>query len=202
MTTTRARPFARLTPRHVVLLGVVAAVVAFLPSVADGFVFDDQPLIVTNPYAHDLSYAGRCFVTDLWDTPSRPDAASAALFYRPAVCLSYILNWRLAGGAPWAFHLVNVALHAGACALAARIALRWTGSVPGALIATLLFAIHPSRTENVIWVSGRTDVLMALFLFAAHETAVAAARRRRDVVRWTLAFALFVVAVLSKEVAV
>src|SRR6516164_5791706 len=112
MTATRARPFAQLVPRHVVLLGVAAALIAFLPSIADGFVFDDQPLVVRNPFAHELGYAGRCFVTDLWDTPTRPVAASSTKFYRPAVCLSYILNWKLAGGAAWSFHLVNVALHA------------------------------------------------------------------------------------------
>ncbi|HVW28395.1 MAG TPA: hypothetical protein VHC69_23690 [Polyangiaceae bacterium] len=202
MTVAPARPFTRLEPRHVVLLGVLAAVLAFLPSLADGFVFDDQPLIVRNPFAHDLAHAGRCFVTDLWDTPERPDAASSTRFYRPTVCLSYIVNWKLGGGAAWSFHLVNVALHAAVCALGARIALRWTGSILGALLATLVLAVHPTHTENVIWVSGRTDVLMALFLFAAHETAVAAARRPRGVLGWALAALLFVAALLSKEVAI
>jgi tetratricopeptide (TPR) repeat protein len=193
--------FARLEPRHVVLVGVVAALVAFLPSVADGFVFDDQSLIVRNPFAHDLAYAGRCFVTDLWDTPDRAVAESSTRFYRPAVCLSYILNFELGGASPWSFHLVNVGLHAIACALAARLAWRWTGSLLGALLATLVFAVHPTHTENVVWVSGRTDVLMAAFLLGAHELAVSAARRK-DALRWVASGASFVAALLSKEVAI
>ncbi|HEX4334807.1 MAG TPA: hypothetical protein VH062_02770 [Polyangiaceae bacterium] len=202
MNEARATLFARLGPRHVVLIGVVAALLAFLPSVADGFVFDDEPLIVRNPFAHDLAYAGRCFVTDLWDTPERTVAESSTRFYRPAVCVSYILNWKLGGGAPWAFHLVNIALHAAACALAARVALRWTGSVLAALLATLVFAIHPTHTENVIWVSGRTDVLMVALLLGAHELAVSAARARGRVGHWLAAAALFVLSLLSKEVAI
>ncbi len=202
MTKSAARPLARLEPRHVVLIGVVAVLAAFLPSVVDGFVFDDDALIVRNPFAHDLAHAGRCFVTDLWNTPERPVAESSTRFYRPLVCVSYILNWKLGGGPPWSFHLVNVVLHAVACALAARLALRWTRSVPAALLATLVFAVHPTHTENVIWVSGRTDVLMAAFLLGANEVAVAAARRRGAVVFWLCAAALFVAALASKEVAI
>jgi tetratricopeptide (TPR) repeat protein len=202
MSSARGSLFARLEPRHVVLVVVAAALISFLPSVADGFVFDDEPLIVRNPFAHDFAHAGRCFVTDLWDTPERPVAQASTRFYRPAVCLSYIVNWKLGGGAPWSFHLVNVALHAAACLLVARLALRWTRSVHGALLAALVFAVHPSRTENVIWVSGRTDLLMAVFLLSAHELAVSASRVRGAWAKWAAASALFAAAVLSKEVAV
>ena len=191
----------RLDARRVVWLVLIAALVAFLPSIADGFVFDDAQLIVRNPFAHHFHFVGRCFTTDLWDIPERPIAAGSSKFYRPLVCASYIANFQLGGGAAWTFHLVNVLLHAAASALAARIALRWTGSPIAALVAALVFAVHPSRTENVEWISGRTDVLMVLFLFAAHELAVSSARRG-SVARAALSATAFVAALLSKEFAV
>jgi tetratricopeptide (TPR) repeat protein len=191
----------RLDAQRVAWLVVIAALVAFLPSIADGFVFDDAQLIVRNPFAHHFHFVGRCFTTDLWDVPERPVAAGSSKFYRPLVCASYIANFQLGGGAAWTFHLVNVLLHAAASALAARIALRWTGSPVAALVAALVFAVHPSRTENVEWISGRTDVLMALFLFAAHELAVSAARRG-SAARAALSGTAFVAALLSKEFAV
>lgn len=191
----------RLDARRVVWLVLIAALIAFLPSIAGGFVFDDAQLIVRNPFAHHFHFVGRCFTTDLWDIPERPVAAGSSKFYRPLVCASYIANFELGGGAAWTFHLVNVLLHAATAALAARIALRWTGSPIAALVAALVFAVHPSRTENVEWISGRTDVLMALFLFAAHELAVSAARRG-SAGRAALSATAFVAALLSKEFAV
>lgn len=182
-------------------LAAAAAVLAFLPSVLDGFVFDDQILIVRNPYAHGFSHLGRCFATDLWDTPERPVADASTKFYRPLVCASYIVNGALGGGAAWSFHLANVLLHAAVSALVARLALRWTGSSAAALVTALVFAAHPSRSENVVWISGRTDVLMVLFLLFAHELVVSAAKRG-NAAKWAVAAASFALALLSKEFAV
>ena len=36
------------------------------------------------------------------------------------------------------------------------------------LFAALLFAVHPVHTESVSWISGRTDVLAALFFLLAN----------------------------------
>lgn len=193
---------ARLGARHVPWLVALAALVAFLPSVVDGFVFDDKPLIENNAYAHDLRYLGRCFTTDLWATPDRTVAAASVKFYRPLVCASYVLGWNLGGGSAFSFHLTNVLLHAAASGLVARLLLRWTASVPAALLAGLVFAVHPSRSENVVWISGRTDILMGAFFFAAHEAARAAAGRTRATGLWAAAFGAFVLALLSKEFAV
>ena len=59
MTSGLPRAFGRLAPRHVVWLAAFAAFLAFLPSLLDGFVFDDDALIVKNPYAHEARYLGR-----------------------------------------------------------------------------------------------------------------------------------------------
>lgn len=196
---------SRLTARRVVWLSVIFAIVAYLPGVTGDFVFDDAVLIRDNPYAHELGHLGRCFTTDLWDTPARPVKDANTLFYRPLVCASYGLNWTLGFGLPWTFHVVNVLLHAAACALAARTALRWTRSAPASLLALLFFAAHPARSENVVWISGRTDLMMAVALFGASELAVRASRTtdvrlaRRT---WAFAFGAWVLAVLSKEFAV
>ena len=41
---------------------------------------------------------------------------------------------------------------------------RWTGSRAGALLAALIVAWHPTRAESVAWISGRTDLLVTLFI--------------------------------------
>jgi tetratricopeptide (TPR) repeat protein len=193
---------ARLTTTDIVRLSALLAIVAYLPGIFDGFVFDDLLLIAENPYAHELRYLGRCFTTDLWDTPARAVRDASTLFYRPLVCASYILNWKLGFGRAWAFHAVNIAAHAGTCALAARVARRWTRSNLAALLAAALFALHPSRSENVTWISGRTDILMALAFLGADELAVLAARQRRATRTWIFALLAWVASLLCKEFAI
>jgi tetratricopeptide (TPR) repeat protein len=191
----------RLLQYPALLVGVVAAL-AFIPSLAAGFVVDDLRLIVENPYAQSLSYLPRVLVTHLWDVHG--STTDPNQYYRPLVSASYILNWVVGGGAAWTFHLVNVLAHSVAAALATRIASRWLGSQELGLLAGLVFGLHPTRTESVIWVSGRTDVFMALFLLCGVELAHSANARRGG--RWLASAAGVYVcaagAVLSKELAV
>lgn len=71
----------------------------------------------------------------------------------------------------------------------------------GALIAGALFAAHPIHVESVSWITGRSDTLAALFLLPALALAI----RYRDQPQrpWALGLsaALFLLALLSKEVA-
>ncbi|MBM4363610.1 MAG: hypothetical protein FJ104_13090, partial [Deltaproteobacteria bacterium] len=198
MSSTPEPLLARVTPRGAAWIAVLVSLVAFLPGLTGGWVFDDLPLIAQNPYAQDLGHLGRCFVTDLWDTPERPDPTGSVRFYRPIVCASYVLNWQLSRE-PWAFHAVNVALHALATWLASRFATRFSGSALGGLLAGALFAVHPVRTENVLWISGRTDLLMGLFLLGAVELAVRGAAAAGRLASLGGSVGLFALGVLSKE---
>jgi tetratricopeptide (TPR) repeat protein len=197
-------PESRERTTRLVLLATLVTVLAFLPSLAATFVYDDLALIARNPYAKSLAYLSRGFRTHLWDVFEYGSVGIGLRYYRPVVSASYILNWVSSGGAPWAFHLVNVLGHGAATWLAARLATRWTGDARLGFLAAVLFGIHPSRTESVIWVSGRTDVLMALFMFGALELAWSAAhadRKHRSVGLFASAVAVLALAVLSKEAA-
>jgi hypothetical protein len=177
------------------------AVVAFLPSLLADYVYDDRLLIAENYYAQSLRFVGRAFRTHLWDVHAFGVAGIGLRYYRPLVSVSYIVNWVLGGGTAWSFHLVNVALHAGATLLATRAAIRWLGSARLGVLVGLVFALHPSRTESVIWISGRTDLFMALFALLAvelaHRTAYASVRRAPLLA--TATFASMLAAMLSKE---
>ncbi|HMN68331.1 MAG TPA: glycosyltransferase family 39 protein [Bdellovibrionales bacterium] len=66
----------------------------------------------------------------------------------------------------WAFHLLNIMLHALNSALAYKICSRFATSRP-ALFAALIFAVHPLQVETVAWISGGRDLLAATFTFSA-----------------------------------
>jgi tetratricopeptide (TPR) repeat protein len=178
----------------------LAAFICFLPSVTAGYAYDDLLLIRDNRYAHGLDQLPRAFMTHFWQIGA--GGRGSLSYYRPIVTVTYILNWVMSGGKPWLFHLFNVALHALTTYLVLRVAERWTGRTVLAVAVAAIFALHPSRTESVEWISGRTDVLMTLFLLLSVEVTHWGALRP-DVRARSRAFAVsilfFGMALLSKE---
>ncbi|MGE0866111.1 MAG: glycosyltransferase family 39 protein [Vicinamibacterales bacterium] len=98
------------------------------------------------------------FVADwsggIWGTPLNE--------LRPFTALSFIIDTRLWGGNAGGYHLTNLLLHLFCSGLVMLIA-RATINVgwPGALLAGVLFALHPVHREAVIWITGRVDLLSA-----------------------------------------
>ena len=73
---------------------------------------------------------------------------------------------RLWGHDPFGYHIVNILLHAASAWLVAGILRRW--SVPGAVVAAVIFALHPVHVESVAWMTELKNTLSGvLYLLAA-----------------------------------
>ncbi len=147
-----------ITGRRAVLISAFVACLVFVHASRNGWALDDEPIIETNPATHSTGAAARAFFSPYWP----PQTGSGGL-YRPAVILSYGLDWSLSGGNPTWFHAVNIVLHGAATALVVALALAWL-TPPGALAAGLLFAVHPLHVEAVANVVGRAESLAAIAL--------------------------------------
>ena len=112
-------------------------------------------------------------------------------FFRPLVQLSFVLNYLACGLHPCGYYLVNVGLHAANAFFVWRLALAVLDSPPAAMMTAMVFAVHPTETDAVAWVSGRTELLCALFFLPA----VLAHLKGR--LGWALA--LFALALCAKE---
>jgi protein O-mannosyl-transferase len=183
--TVRDRRAAR--PRLLLAVAALcaAAVLPYLSALPGGFVFDDQSIVakhpaVTGPFSlsHVLS--------------ARLLAGQPQALWRPLTTLSYALDWRIGSGSPLWFHVVNILLHAANTLLLAWIVRRLFRSETLALVAGLLFAVHPIHTEAVSWIAGRADLLAAFFGLLA----IGVSLERH--VRWLALPALFL-AVSAKE---
>jgi protein O-mannosyl-transferase len=150
------------------------AFVAYLPSFAGVFHFDDYNVIVKYPTVHS------------WG--ALIERAGGGV--RPLLKASYTLNWTLGGG----FWLFNIAVHALNAALLFLIGQRLFGDRRAALIAALLFALHPAATEAVTYITGRSSSLMAAFYLGALLSYLNGFRL------WSAV--LFVLAVATRETAV
>ena len=158
--------------RPSVLAGAVAAIAAgvFGPSLAGGWIYDDNPLIADNLYVHSLRWWSRWFTHDFWDVNEELKLLENRMVYwRPSVTASYALDWQLGQGSPVVFHVSNLVWHAVASLLAFSVLRRWVGATIPALLGALLFAIHPTKAESVAWIAGRTDVLCAVAMLLATE---------------------------------
>ena len=152
-----------MQPRwRLVILGLLALLV-HARTVANGFVFDDLPAIVANPLLRGPLSLGTLVTHDFWGAAAVDTQIGT---WRPLVVLTFVVDWRLGGGAPWLFHLHNLVWHALACgALAFALRRRWPAA-PWAE-ATLLFATLAASTEAVASVVGRADLMAAAFSFLA-----------------------------------
>jgi protein O-mannosyl-transferase len=115
--------------------------------------------------------------------------------YRPLVSQSYGLQWWVSGDRAWPFHLVNILLNAGVCALVAELGRRLFDWRIG-LMAGLLFAAHPAHSEAVAGIVGRAELACAAGVVGAMVLFLKQPMTRA---RAVAIFALSLVAVLSKE---
>ena len=180
--------------RHPAVLAGIAAALLYQGVRTLGFVRDDHDLIEANPYLRAGGWLGKLLTSDFWSS-----SGGASGLWRPLVVLSYWIDGRIGHWQPTWFHAANVLAHALAtAALTTLIAGAGVGS-GAALMAGLWFASMPAHVESVAWISGRTDVLCALFAFAALALETRAGGRAGLAhVAGVIAFAL---AVLAKEAA-
>jgi protein O-mannosyl-transferase len=140
-----------------------AAAVAYANTMAVPFVFDDIPAIVEHPAIRHFGSAVTASLTR--------GAGGLTLSGRPVFAFSLALNHAISGSAVWSYHLLNLLVHAAAglalFGLLRRIfrALpRFTGAADRlALIAALLWTVHPLQTESVTYVVQRAESLAGLF---------------------------------------
>ncbi|MEO8843543.1 MAG: hypothetical protein ABI591_09490 [Kofleriaceae bacterium] len=142
--------------------------IAFIPAVTGGWIYDDHPLIQTNPHVHSLAEWPRWFVTDFWNVSAEIiHFGGRILYWRPGVMATYALDWKLGGGSPLMFHITNVILQAVTSGLVFVTLRRWIGGTLPALAAALIFVVHPTKVESVAWIAGRTDIICLLAILVA-----------------------------------
>jgi tetratricopeptide (TPR) repeat protein len=171
------------------------AVGCYVNSLNGELLFDDLPAIVENRMVRDGA------VADIVRTPSWAHWVGIGYAgYRPVTTLSFALNHRLHGLAPFGYHLVNVILHAVVCVLLLVVLTRITAQRDLAVLAAMLFAAHPVHTEAVASVVGRAELLAAFFAVTAWLLAAEARRRPQRAIALGISAGLVLAAgVFSKE---
>ena len=118
--------------------------------------------------------------------------------YYPLVHSAFWVQHRLWGDDTLGYHLVNIVLHGMAAFLFALVLQRL--SVPGAILAAFLFALHPVHVESVAWITELKNTFSGVFYLGAALAYLDfdRTRRRRS---YAAGLVLFLLALLSKTVA-
>jgi protein O-mannosyl-transferase len=161
------------------------------------FVWDDFPQIVANPMLHSWNIR-RVFVSDLWFHTNREQ-----VFYRPLFVLWSILNFKIFALKSSGWHLTTLLLHIAATCMVFWVARTLKIHYWTALLAALLFGLHPIHIECAAWISAGSDSMMTIFYLLAF---IAYLRAQQFTVirgRWTaISYAALACALLTKEMAV
>ncbi len=136
------------------LLIVVLTIVAYLPALGGGFIWDDNDYVTSNEHLRSAEGLGRIWF-EIGATPQ----------YYPLVFTSFWVEYQLWADHPFGYHLTNVLLHA-ASAVVLLVVLRRL-AVPGAWLAAAIFALHPVQVESVAWITERKNVLSGLLYLGA-----------------------------------
>jgi hypothetical protein len=118
-------------------------------------------------------------------------------YYRPLGFVLHTIDWWIGGADARQFHLTNLGLHAAAAVLVLLIGRSLSPRSIAGPLAALLFALHASNHEAVVWVSARFDLLATVLSLAAIGLAMNDHRGAR-----AIAPVVFFLALLSKESAV
>lgn len=185
------------------LLGLATAIL-YWPITSHGFVgFDDNEYIQDNWRIHGGL---------TWHSVGWAFRTGYASNWHPLTWISHMLDCQLYGLNPAGHHLTNLLLHAASSVLLFILLNQMTGAVWRSGFVAALFAWHPLHVESVAWASERKDVLCAFFWFLAmiaYSRYVFARSQSRDrgsnqrpILNYLLALIFFVLALLSKPMAV
>ena len=184
----RTKVHAALAPTDRARLGlalllVAITLVAYVPAMRGGFIWDDDDYVTENGNLHSVAGLQRIWF-EIGAVPQ----------YYPLVHTTFWIEYHLWGLRPLGFHLTNVLLHAFNGLILWELLRRLR--VPGAWVAAALFVLHPIQVESVAWVTERKNVLSGTFYLLAALTYLGGRGR----LRYSATFLLFLCALLSKSV--
>ena len=148
-----------LTYWHVIIIFLILAV--YGNTLQHDFVWDDINIIVDHPLLSDLGNIPKLFMAeDVADAPTG--------YYRPITYISFALERAVWGLNPIGYNITNLLLYILTALMFNRVILLIFKNERLALIASLLFALHPLAGETVNFhAGGRNTLLCACFILLA-----------------------------------
>lgn len=197
----RAAPWLAGHPRTSYVLLVLSAlvIIAYANSLGNGFVFDDNLVI-----SHARQLWNFKEFPPSFDRMSRPPVSLPAdqrIIHRPIRTIVMAIEYHFFGRNPAGYRVVNILLHTMNGLLVFIVLRALTAGPWPALLAAVLFVLHPIQTESVAYIAGQRDLLFTLFYLVGFLVYVR--YRATDRTGYLgLAGLAYILGVLTKEMAI
>lgn len=180
----------------VALVGL-GLLMALMPALGGSFVYDDQSLVLDNPFVRNLGSAISAWWEPLWGFED-PRYQGQVGFWRPLTVLALALGKTIGGGAAWGHHLVSFLVHMAAFCAAWRLLAQLLRHHTAGFLIALLFAFHPLQVQAASWIAAVNDPLTGLLILLALNAFVSWRRRGSDGAPLATG-GLFLLGLLAKE---
>jgi len=163
---------ARAHKKNILVIAALT-LLTFANCLPNGFVGDDEFLFIKNPFFHSLSNLPKLFTSDYIadqnavfnDVSENINSGSVA--YRPVLSLSFFIDYGIWQKNPFGYHLTNVALHLINSILVYWLVFLTLKDPLAALLAAIIFSVHPLKSEAISSIGYRADALAALFVLVS-----------------------------------
>jgi tetratricopeptide (TPR) repeat protein len=163
-------------------------------ALGNGFVSDDDTQLLRNPMLTDWREIPQIFQHDAWAFSWH----GTSNYYRPLQMVLYLAMYYAFGFNAFIFHLAMLLIHVANTLLVYHLGQKWLRGPHTALVAGILFAVHPIHNEAVVWIAVLPDILLTLIVLVCLILFLRwdAAPRRRQIAALAV---LFFLALITKE---
>lgn len=142
------------------ILIVLTIVAVFGKVVSFDYVWldDDQQISKSYSFNKELSNLPKAFLEEATLTSGK-----YSNYYRPLFNISLILDAQFCGKDPGCYHFTQILLHMAFTLLFYTLLLFWKVNKWIAFIVTLIFTVHPAIANNLGLITGKTDLILAVF---------------------------------------
>lgn len=178
-----------------ILIILIIGFLVYLPSLFNGFVWDDEEQIVNNTIIHSLSNTPLFFKGSTFNTGG---AGLSGWYYKPLMTMSFAISYAFFKNNAFGFHLFQLIIHLLNSILVFLIFYHFFKKEPLTLILSLIFAIHPGISEAVFYISATQEVLFTFFGLLTFYLAI---KIKNLPLITIITFIFLTLALLSKEAA-
>lgn len=143
---------------HKILLLLIVGFLVFSPTFFNGFVMDDQGLILKNLNVHSIGNLFNFFRGSIFDY----GGSLGGIYYRPMMTTYFSLIYTFFGSNSFFYHLAQLSLHISTSILVFILLKKYFKEITAYVIA-IIFLIHPIQAETVSYNAAIQDILFVFF---------------------------------------
>lgn len=171
---------------------IFIAVVPYLNSLPNPFIWDEEVIIIGNPIIKAWRYLPLIFKTDIFG-----GQIMAGGFYRPIYMLSFVLDYHIWKLNATGYHLFSVIFHIINVILLYILILKIGLDKKVAWLSALFFALFPVNCEAVSLIAARVELILGFLLLLS--TIVFLDGIKKMQFYFLVSIFLFVLAIFTKE---